>query len=133
MIVISSALVLVAAVLLVFGIVWSIPLVYAAIVLSIVSAIFLLFSVFQRPPQDSPLRSSSAGGLQVDTSAGGLEDGLKTSAEVLVISGRPLYHVKGCSFVEYPADAEPLGISEARELGFTPCDECRPDEAPAKG
>ncbi len=46
---ISGALVLVAAALLVLGIIFSITLVYAAIGLSIGSAVFLLVGVFQRP------------------------------------------------------------------------------------
>ncbi len=60
MIVISGALVLVAAVLLVVGIISSITLVYAAIGLSIVSAVFLLVGVFQRPPASAEPRESES-------------------------------------------------------------------------
>ncbi len=55
-----------------------------------------------------------------------------TGADVLVISGRPRYHVGGCEFVEGNDDSEPLEINEARELGFTPCGACRPDETLAR-
>ena len=57
---ISGALVLVAAVLLVVGIISSITLVYAAIGLSIVSAVFLLVGVFQRPPASTEPRESES-------------------------------------------------------------------------
>ena len=57
----------------------------------------------------------------------------KSGADVLVVSGRPRYHVDGCSYVRDPADAESLEINEARELGFTPCGECRPDKCLANG
>jgi hypothetical protein len=191
LIVISGALVLVAAVLLVLGIVSSITLVYAAIGLSIVSAVFLLVGVFQRPPppaesreaegektkqQESPKLSKSektakepsrkqekeheqqepepahdeapaedeaaaedeyaddladfpleAANADFEEKAGA------TGADVLVVSGRPRYHVGGCEDLEGRDDSEPLDIIEARELGFTPCGKCRPNETLARG
>jgi hypothetical protein len=201
--VISGALVLVAAVLLVVGIISSITLVYAAIGLSIVSAVFLLVGVFQRPPPSAEPRESesdftrrsrprddrdedvepdrltkkpsqASASFDDDTddeaqepvghidlvdagseSFDGYEDGDSveevaadfplekanadfearsgaTGADVLVISGRPRYHVGGCEFVEGNDDSEPLEINEARELGFTPCGACRPNETLAR-
>ena len=198
MIVISGALVLVAAVLLVLGIISSITLVYAAIGLSIVSAVFLLVGVFQRPaPASEPHESESEGtrrqasrrddrdeqdserpakrpvkmskpaepedddsyesaDLQepvghidlVEAEDAGDEISADfplekahadfearsgaTAADVLVISGRPRYHVGGCEYVEGNDDSEPLEINEARELGFTPCGACRPNETLAR-
>jgi hypothetical protein len=187
LIVISGALVLVAAVLLVLGIISSITLVYAAIGLSIVSAVFLLVGVFQRPaPAAEPRESESDGTRRVirhdeddiddrpakkpvtvskdpepppvehidlsDESAAPVEDpdevaadfplekanadfearSAATGADVLVISGRPRYHVGGCEYVEGNPDSEPLEINEARELGFTPCGTCRPNETLAR-
>ena len=175
MIVISGALVLVAAVLLVLGIVSSITLVYAAIGLSLVSAVFLLVGVFQRPvlvsereSSDEDARTRAAPAVQmskpkqpervavepepeaeyvdelaaVDTAAdypleaanADFEQRAEaTGADVLVISGRPRYHGGGCEYVEGHEESEPLDIVEARELGFTPCGVCRPNETLALG
>ena len=177
MIVISGALVLVAAVLLVLGIVSSITLVYAAIGLSLVSAVFLLVGVFQRPvpaaervasDEDAPTRAAPVRVTkpkqpesvepvepepepvvaehvdefaEVDTAAdypleaanADFEQRAEaTGADVLVISGRPRYHVGGCEYVEGHDESEPLVIVEARELGFTPCGVCRPNETLAR-
>ncbi len=202
MIVISGALVLVAAVLLVVGIISSITLVYAAIGLSIVSAVFLLVGVFQRPapsseprdsggdytrrrsardevdedadapderdetaqhidlveaeggydgsedddsyeayePHDSDQGVDGVGGVEEIAAEYPLEEANAdfevrsgaTGADVLVISGRPRYHVGGCDYVEGNDDSEPLEINEARELGFTPCGACRPNETLAR-
>jgi hypothetical protein len=188
LIVISGALVLVAAVLLVLGIISSITLVYAAIGLSIVSAVFLLVGVFQRPaPASEPHESESDGtrrqaSRRDDEESGrpakppvkmskaaepeseepdeptghidlvDIEDSDEvaadfplektnadfesrsgaTGADVLVISGRPRYHVGGCEYVEGNDDSEPLELNEARELGFTPCGACRPNETLAR-
>jgi hypothetical protein len=176
LIVISGALVLVAAVLLVLGIVSSITLVYAAIGLSLVSAVFLLVGVFQRPPltegaspagdeparavpvrmakpqepgpepeavHEEPVQAAADYDDQYDDCADvdaaadyPLEDANAdferraeaTGADVLVISGRPRYHLGGCEYVEGHHEAERLDIVEARELGFTPCGVCRPNE-----
>jgi hypothetical protein len=46
--------------------------------------------------------------------------------EVLVIDGRPRYHLSGCVHL-LGRDAEPLPVAEARELGFGPCALCEPD------
>ncbi|MGW4112254.1 hypothetical protein ACWEFJ_15370 [Actinosynnema sp. NPDC004786] len=46
--------------------------------------------------------------------------------EVRVVDERPRYHLAGCSWLA----ARPslgLPVSEARQLGFTPCAVCRPD------
>lgn len=47
-------------------------------------------------------------------------------AEVLVVDGRPRYHVTGCPHL-LDRDSEPLAVSEAVELGFSPCGWCQPD------
>ncbi len=177
MIVISGALVLVAAVLLVLGIVSSITLVYAAIGLSLVSAVFLLVGVFQRPApgsepdeaagetmrrqapakpktvaeqprheepeaqavdaedaedaEDADLDAAADYPLEA-ANADFEERSAATDADVLVISGRPRYHVGGCEYVEGNDDSEPIELNEARELGFTPCGVCRPNETLAR-
>jgi hypothetical protein len=49
-------------------------------------------------------------------------------ADVLVIDGRPRYHLPGCVHL-LGRDSEPLPVNEAVELGFTPCGLCEPDSA----
>jgi hypothetical protein len=50
------------------------------------------------------------------------------STDVLVIDGRPRYHLAGCVHL-LGRDSEPLPVAEAIELGFTPCGLCEPDSA----
>ena len=51
--------------------------------------------------------------------------------EVLVVDEHPRYHLTRCPWPDH-ARAERLPVREARELGFTPCDRCRPDTALAR-
>ncbi len=46
--------------------------------------------------------------------------------EVVVVDEYPRYHVTTCAWLE-TRDTIPLGIGEARQLGFTPCGLCEPD------
>lgn len=46
--------------------------------------------------------------------------------EVVVVDEYPRYHVTSCTWLE-TRDTIPLGIGEARQLGFTPCALCTPD------
>jgi hypothetical protein len=48
------------------------------------------------------------------------------TAEVHVLDGRPRYHLAGCVFLMARDEREPLPVSEAEELGFTPCNACAP-------
>jgi hypothetical protein len=50
------------------------------------------------------------------------------SADVFVIDGRPRYHLRGCVHM-LGRDSEPLPVSEAVELGFSPCSVCEPDSS----
>jgi hypothetical protein len=50
------------------------------------------------------------------------------STEVLVVDGRPRYHVSGCVHL-LSRETEPIPVGEAVELGFTPCGLCEPDSA----
>jgi hypothetical protein len=52
----------------------------------------------------------------------------RMSTEVLVVDGRPRYHLAGCVHL-LGRDSEPLPVHEAIELGFTPCGLCEPDSA----
>jgi hypothetical protein len=112
LILVSGLLVLVAAGLLIAGIVSSISLVYAAIGLSILASVVLIVGVFRHPAATAPAGPPSG---------------------VLVVSGRPRYHLAGCEQLSGDELAEPLMVTEARELGFSACDLCRPDRALAPG
>ncbi len=83
-------------------------------------------------PQDASAPDAADFPLEQDRAGFELRAG-KAGADVLVVSGRPRYHVDGCSYVEPPAHTESLEINEARGLGFTPCGECRPNETLATG
>jgi hypothetical protein len=50
------------------------------------------------------------------------------STDVLVVDGRPRYHLAGCVHL-LGREIERLPVSEAVELGFTPCGLCEPDTA----
>ncbi|MCW6008586.1 hypothetical protein K1W54_29180 [Micromonospora sp. CPCC 205371] len=52
----------------------------------------------------------------------------RMTADVLVIDGRPRYHLTGCVHL-LGRESEPLPVGEAVELGFTPCGRCEPDSA----
>jgi len=52
----------------------------------------------------------------------------RMSTEVLVIDGRPRYHVAGCVHL-LGRPHEPLPVNEAVDLGFSPCGLCEPDSA----
>jgi hypothetical protein len=48
-----------------------------------------------------------------------------TTIEVLVVDGRPRYHLTGCPFLA-GRESEAVPVAEAIDLGFTPCGTCRP-------
>jgi hypothetical protein len=49
----------------------------------------------------------------------------RTTIEVLVVDGRPRYHLAGCPHLT-GRQTEPIPVAEAIDLGFTPCGRCRP-------
>jgi hypothetical protein len=49
----------------------------------------------------------------------------RMDAEVLVVDGRPRYHLADCSHLVGRL-TEPIPVTEAVELGFSPCGLCRP-------
>lgn len=64
-----------------------------------------------------------------DAESVSLDDAARVAAlsrEVLVIDGRPRYHLPRCVHLR-GRDSEPLPIGEAIELGFSPCALCEPD------
>ncbi|WIY01704.1 hypothetical protein QRX60_48120 [Amycolatopsis mongoliensis] len=46
--------------------------------------------------------------------------------EVVVVDEHPRYHLTTCAWLG-TRDTIPIGVGEARQLGFTPCDRCCPD------
>ncbi|MDG4788755.1 hypothetical protein O7626_22995 [Micromonospora sp. WMMD1102] len=48
--------------------------------------------------------------------------------DVYVVDGRPRYHLVDCAHLS-GRESEPLPVSEAVELGFTPCGRCEPATA----
>lgn len=70
------------------------------------------------PADEPPIQQSSAADLaRVAT----------LDTEVLVIDGRPRYHVPSCPHL-LGRESEPLPAHEAVELGFTPCGACAPND-----
>ena len=51
-----------------------------------------------------------------------------TGGSVLVVAGRPRYHVEGCRYLT-GKQAESVDVTEARAKGFTACGVCKPDDA----
>ena len=66
-----------------------------------------------------------------DTDAADLLVIYELADEVLVVDQQPHYHLAHCRWSDH-AHAERLAVREARELGFTPCDQCRPDTTLAR-
>ncbi|MDA1358100.1 hypothetical protein O1R50_00580 [Glycomyces luteolus] len=50
---------------------------------------------------------------------------MRLDTEVAVVDGRPRFHHSACAHLS-GRDHEPLAVSEALELGFTPCAMCEP-------
>ena len=50
------------------------------------------------------------------------------AGSVLIMSGRPRYHLPGCRDL-LGQDAAEVDVRDARHEGFTPCGVCRPDQA----
>jgi hypothetical protein len=73
-------------------------------------------SVDDDPPDEPGIETASLGDL---ARVAGRDD------EVLVVDGRPRYHVAGCGHLT-DRESEGLPVSEAAELGFTPCARCAP-------
>ena len=149
MIVISGALVLVALILLVIGLVsTSLPFVYASIAVSVVSFVFLLIGILQRRNEQlpetagetaAPARPATAdvegvtavvpGGSRAVASeppAAPETEDAPVSGNVLVVAGRPRYHVSGCRYLT-GKDYDEVEVGAARDEGFTACGVCKPD------
>lgn len=86
------------------------------------------------PEQSDPDQASEVADAYLgeeDTDAADLLVVYGLTTEVLVIDQHPRYHVDRCPLAD-STSAERLAVSEARELGFTPCGRCRPDTTLAR-
>ncbi len=149
MIVISGALVLVALILLIIGLIDpNLGFVWASIGVSLASFAFLAVGILQRRKEDQPAAGEPATGLLpsggipadategVSTLAPVMRKATGTAATsagsaagtVLVVAGRPRYHVEGCRYLT-GKEADRVDVSDAREEGFTACGVCKPDES----
>jgi hypothetical protein len=70
--------------------------------------------------------------VEEDTDAADLLIVTDLTAEVRVLDERPRYHLAACSWLG-PRPTLGLPVNEARQLGFTPCGACRPDNTLAEG
>jgi hypothetical protein len=147
-IVVSGALAVVAFALLIAGLVASgLALVYVSIAVSVVAMVFLAIGAYQRRGETAPglaLSSPAPAAMPtedltpvvrpVSTPAAELDESVTTipadsgREDVLVVPGRPRYHVAGCRYLS-GKDAEVRTRTEALEEGFSPCGVCRPDDA----
>jgi hypothetical protein len=142
-IVISGALVLVALVLLVLGLTMQdLTFVYASIAVSLVSFVFLVIGILQRRGEQpapeaagTPPVVEEPSGAEAATPAGaeGAEEpepaaaGEHDEPVVLVVPGRPRYHVEGCRYLT-GKQVDEIGLHEAREH-YSACGVCKPEAA----
>jgi hypothetical protein len=152
LIVISGALVLIAAVLLVLGIALpELNVVYASIGVSLLAFAFLIVGVLQRRGEapagasepsgsaEAPrLKQARADGPSLSKSAPAPTAALPTQEPVqavaqdapeglvLVVAGRPRYHADGCRYLA-DKDVEEVDVTIARSEGYTACGVCKPD------
>ncbi len=137
MIVISAALVVVALILLVIGLVVpSLGFVYASIAVSLASFAFLIRGILSRrgelPAGSDSEPVPAVAPVEPVTEATAVPRVPKAAAaapggSVLVVAGRPRYHVEGCRYLT-GKEADAVDVTAARAEGFTACGVCRPDE-----
>jgi hypothetical protein len=151
LIVISGVLAIVALALLIAGLASTgLTLVYISIAVSLVSAVFLGIGAYQRRGEEvatapalpepsfgggdevtrvvtpTAAATASAGSARIYSEAPS-SDGAADAPTVLVVPGRPRYHVEGCRYL-VGKEAEERSVAEARNEGYTACGICRPDE-----
>ena len=164
MIVISGALVLVALILLVIGVVGpELSFVYASIAVSLVSLVFLIIGILQRrgeqpageqpaPEQEEVAQAPADAVTAVIPAQAGAPTSRRRPADedldeaetaalvqddddaemapgtVLIVEGRPRYHVDGCRYLA-GKEVDEIDVLDARDEGFTACGVCKPDAA----
>jgi hypothetical protein len=86
-------------------------------------------SVSAEDAQDGEAGEAEPG--EEDTDAADLLVVYELIDEVLVVDEHPRYHLPRCRWPDQE-HTERLPVREARELGFTPCERCRPDTTLAR-
>lgn len=152
MIVVSGALVLVALILLIIGLLGEgLGMIWASIGTSVVAGVFLLLGALQRrgaAPAAAPGATGSPDMLErvtavsvrpreeaAEAAPAASDDAYAEPAtaagggEVSVVPGRPRYHVASCRFLAGRPDVETTDVDQARSDGFTACGVCKPDLA----
>jgi hypothetical protein len=138
-IVISGALVLVALVLLVIGLIGpSLGFVYASIAASLAAFAFLVVGILQRRKEEPAVAGAPGSAEEIAMAIRTPETSPVSGAElaaaggptgdVLVVEGRPRYHVAGCRYLT-GKDAKTVAASTARAEGYSACGVCKPDDA----
>lgn len=145
MIVVSGLLVLVALVFLVIGVLGSgLGFIWASIITSVVSGVFLLLGALQRRGGVSTAAESGTAGTDmlervtaVSVRPRDAEEAAEAAGEpassgapmVSVVPGRPRYHVASCRFLAGRPDVEQIALDMAQGEGYTACGVCKPDQA----
>lgn len=146
MIVVSGALVLVALVLLIIGLLGTgLLLIWLSIATSVVAGVFLLLGALQRRGAPAAAGESMMSGPDMlervtavsvrpredaaATAGPGAAAEAASEGEVSVVPGRPRYHVASCRFLTGRPDVETMAVEQARSEGFTACGVCKPDAA----
>ncbi|WP_439378769.1 hypothetical protein [Amycolatopsis lexingtonensis] len=75
-------------------------------------------------PADETAEPAEPG--EEETPAGDIAVLADLEDEVVVVDEHPRYHLRACPWLGN-RELIPLGIGEARQLGFTPCARCAPD------
>ncbi|MET8851912.1 hypothetical protein [Amycolatopsis sp. NPDC004625] len=85
------------------------------------------------PPAEAPADASAETETKADSDPGVEETPAADVAvladledEVVVVDEHPRYHLRTCAWLG-TRDLIPIGVGEARQLGFTPCATCTPD------
>lgn len=78
----------------------------------------------ETPAEDKPEPETDPG--EEETTAADIAVLADLEDEVVVVDEHPRYHLTTCVWLG-TRDTIPIGIGEARQLGFTPCDRCGPD------
>ncbi|MFJ9786143.1 hypothetical protein ACIRSS_41690 [Amycolatopsis sp. NPDC101161] len=78
----------------------------------------------EEPAEAEPVTRGEPG--EEETSAADIAVLADLEDEVVVVDEHPRYHLRTCVWLG-SRDTIPIGVGEARQLGFTPCDRCSPD------
>jgi hypothetical protein len=78
------------------------------------------------PPEPEPEPEAGTDPGEEETTEADIAILADLEDEVVVVDEHPRYHLTTCVWLG-ARDRIPIGVGEARQLGFTPCDRCSPD------